>query len=130
MAVLLACALTSSLVAAGYVSGVLLPYVVNDLHHLRLSEVSSGAHDPKDLWPATEGTAGALLHAVGVFTALLGWVPLLLAGLGAGMLLRAAVRDRSRVRTLLATTTLVLVVATLATVLSPLGTALAAWKLD
>ena len=37
--------------AALYGVGMLLPYVVNDLHRLPLAEVASGAHDPKELWP-------------------------------------------------------------------------------
>ena len=34
-----------------YAVGVLLPDFVKGLHHLPPSDVGSGTHDPKDLWP-------------------------------------------------------------------------------
>ena len=34
-----------------YAVGVLLPDFVTGLHHLPPSDVASGEHDPKDLWP-------------------------------------------------------------------------------
>jgi len=127
---LLGCLLTSALVAAAYVAGVVVPYLVDDLHHVPLAELTSGAHDPKDLWPATGGTAGALLHDLGSLTAVLGCVPLLVAGSVAALAVPGAVRDRSRRRTVLAAVTLGLVLVTLAVTISPLGRALLTWKLD
>jgi hypothetical protein len=57
---------TAVLTASAWLAGVLLPYFVNDLDSLPMSEVTSGAHDPKELWPVTEGPVGALVHLAGV----------------------------------------------------------------
>jgi hypothetical protein len=60
---LLTCAVLTS---AAWLVGVLLPYYVNDLDSLPMSEVTSGAHDPKDMWPVTAGPVGGLMHLAGV----------------------------------------------------------------
>ena len=65
-----------------------MPYYVNGLHHLPLSEVASGLHDPKDLWP--QGTIGGPVQAAGYLS--LGVAPLLLVFVGpisAAMAVRA-----------------------------------------
>jgi hypothetical protein len=54
---------------AAFSVGVLLPYFANGLHHLPLSELTSGAYDPTDLWPQN-GWALPLALA-GVFGVLL-----------------------------------------------------------
>ena len=75
----LAAALVSAL--AMYVVGVLLPYYVNDLHRLPLAELTSGAHDPKDLWPGNAW--GGLPQVAGFFSlALLPLAALVALGVG------------------------------------------------
>lgn len=51
---------------AMYGVGVLLPYYGNELDRLPLSEVASGAYDPKDLGPSN--ALGAFLHLAGVLS--------------------------------------------------------------
>ena len=118
---------------APYLGGVLIPYYVNDLDELPLSELASGAHDPKDLWP--QGSVGGWVHAGGVLSVivtslmsvcvLVGCVTALVAGrprggswrmswgVGVGLVAVAAA-----------------CVGVLAVDLSPMGEALAAWQLD
>jgi hypothetical protein len=52
-------------ISVAYIAGIVVPYFVNDLHHLPLTEVRGGVHDPKDLWSSTAGPVGELLHATG-----------------------------------------------------------------
>ena len=47
-------------IAAAYLAGVVLPYYVNDLDRIPPWELTSGAYDPKDLWPPPS-VAGQLL---------------------------------------------------------------------
>ena len=76
-----------------YGIGVLLPYFVNDLHHLPLIEVADGAgpHDANNLWPQNAWAgpvilAGRTAIACGPFVALTGigvgivWLLALLRG--------------------------------------------------
>ena len=59
-------ALTAALALAVFV---VLPFYANGLQHLPLEEVSGGAHDPKDLWPVTGGSALAgLFRLAGMLT--------------------------------------------------------------
>lgn len=62
---LLAVAVVAVLVL--YAVGVLLPDFVNGLHHLPPSDVGSGVHDPKDLWP--RNALGAAVRLVGSVSA-------------------------------------------------------------
>lgn len=62
---LLAVAVVAVLVL--YAVGVLLPDFVNGLHHLPPSDVGSGVHDPKDLWP--RNAWGAAVRLVGSVSA-------------------------------------------------------------
>ena len=112
-----------------YVAGVLLPYYVNDLHHLPLEEVASGRHDPKDLWPGASGLGGFV--QLGGFLSI-GLTPILLivALAGAGTCLTPWHRRTSRAVTAgLAFVTLVCVAA-LAFFFSPMGNALVTWRMD
>ena len=117
----------AALSLAPYLAGVLVPYYVNDLDALPLAEVASGRHDPKDLWP--HGTVGGLAQLAGFSSLVLTPLGLLatLAGCVHGLLPRAARR------TPVVTAGLVLVtlvcLAGLGLVLSPLGGALATWRL-
>lgn len=126
---LLAAAVVAVATAAVLAASVVVPYVVNDLHRLPLAEVSSGAHDPKDLWP--RGAAGGLLQLVGLLAVAL--VPLTAA---AGAALSAVVvlhhaGDPRDVRGAFAGVLLLLLAATvLVGYLSPLGSALVVWRLD
>jgi hypothetical protein len=52
-----------------YVVGELLPYFVNGLHHLRLSEVASGRYDPKGLWP--QGVVAGPVQLAGLLSLVL-----------------------------------------------------------
>ncbi|MGY1855995.1 hypothetical protein [Modestobacter sp. SYSU DS0290] len=119
----------TGLALAPWLAGVLVPYYVNDLDALPLAELTSGAHDPKDLWP--RGTLGGLVQAGGLFSLLLTPMGLLLVLL-AGALPRLG--SRARRGTPGVTVGLVLVtlacLAGLAAVWSPLGMALMTWRLD
>jgi hypothetical protein len=118
---------------APYLAGVLIPYYVNDLDELPLSEVASGAHDPKDLWP--QGTVGRWVQSGGYLS--LGLTPLMLLfvlalcvgelgawrpregpwrmspGVAAGLVVVAAV-----------------CIGVLIAMFSPMGAALATWRMD
>jgi hypothetical protein len=119
-------------VTAIWVSGVLVPYYVNDLDQRPLDEVASGAHDPKGLWPYSGGSP-----AVGLLRGLLLLVALpLMPLLGLGSILSGAVILVSS-RDTLTRSTRAMVVAVLAVALlmtglslSPLGLALGTWALD
>ena len=116
------------LAVAPYLVGLLVPYHVNDLDALPLAEVSSGAHDPMDLWPQ-----GPLAGP----TQLAGLLAISLTPLGLLAVLIAALTGlspRRRRRTPEVTAGLALValtcLAALAFYFSPLGAALMSWRLD
>lgn len=68
-----------ALCVAPFLVGVLIPYYVNGLDAVTLGELTSGAHDPKDLWP--QGTVGGLMQLAGVLGP--GLTPMALIGLAA-----------------------------------------------
>ncbi|MEJ5887382.1 hypothetical protein WDZ16_02800 [Pseudokineococcus marinus] len=114
---------------AALAASVLVPYFVNDLHELPLAEVASGAHDPKDMWPP--GAAGGLLQLAGLLA-----VVAVLPGAAIGAALSVAVvltharRTRSLRGVAVGVVLLLLSAALLAGYASPLGAALATWRLD
>ena len=115
-----------------YAVGVLLPYLVDELHRFPLAEVAGGAHDPKDLWP--QGPLAGPVQLVGLAAVLL--APLVLAGvvLRGVVLLLDGRRHRAHRPGPVVLVALSAVVAAsavvLAAMLSPLGLALASWRLD
>ncbi|WP_432542437.1 hypothetical protein [Kineococcus sp. SYSU DK002] len=123
------------LVVAAYTGGVLLPYFVNDLHHLTYEQLTSGAHDPKDLWPAGAGVLGAWVHLAGLSAVVLGWLVTAPAAVVSAFALRSALGHRSTApgaRRRLALHVIVVALLVSATVVrfTPLGAALATWSLD
>jgi hypothetical protein len=121
-----------ALTLASYVSFVVVPYVVNDLHLLPLAEVSSGRHDPKDLWPATIPYIGGWLHLFGVLSAV--FAPMVLVGalLGSGAAAVFAVRREPPVWGVATGYVLVALscVAGLAFALGPTSQDLLTWQMD
>lgn len=118
----------AALAMAPYLAGVLVPYHVNDLDDLPLAELTSGAHDPKDLWP--HGTLGGLVQLGGLFSLVLtptGLVAVLVGALR-GLAFRAH-RGTPAVTAGLALVALACL-AGVALAFSPLGSALTAWRLD
>ncbi|QTE28100.1 hypothetical protein [Pengzhenrongella sicca] len=114
-----------------YGIGVLVPYYVNGLHHLPLTEVASGAHDPKDLWP--QAAWSGLTQLAGLIG--LALLPIVAAsGVGFGGVSLALLWQRpgpQRVRKSLALLALMIgSLAALLFVLSDTGAALATWRLD
>ena len=111
-----------------YLAGVLVPYYVNDLDSLPLAEVASGRHDPKDLWP--RGVVGGFVQLAGFFS--LAVTPLGLVATLAGCVhaLRARARRRARASTAALVLVALVCVDGLTLVFSPLGSALATWRLD
>ncbi len=109
-----------------YLAGVLVPYYANDLDELPLAEVASGRHDPKELWP--QGVVGGWVQVGGFFSLALTPLGVLVALSGA---VAALVRHRPRPGVAVG---LVTVAAGCLSVLvffaSPLGSALATWRLD
>lgn len=118
--------------ALSWVAAVLVPYYVNDLHRLPLSEVASGAHDPKDLWPYVPGgPAAGVLRAV----ALLVVVPFAsLVGvgsvIGASVLLVRRWDSITAAARVLAFAVALVSLAIATITLSPFGQALNTWALD
>ncbi|MGY1778745.1 hypothetical protein [Geodermatophilus sp. SYSU D01036] len=112
-----------------HVLGVVVPYVVNGLHHLPLAEVAAGYHDPEDLWPATVPYVGGWIRLAGVLSMAL--APLTLAcvlvacGFGVARTLRSAPRTA-----LAYAAVAVACVAVLAWSLGPTAEALAGWQMD
>lgn len=121
--------LTGLTLLLGFGMLLVLPYLVNDLHHLSLAELASGRHDPKELWPGT-GPGGYLLGAAAMVLLALG--PLLaVAAAGwsaAALVVRRRVLD-ARTRVLLLGA-VVLPAAFLVLFFSPFGSALVAWTMD
>lgn len=116
---------------AMYVAGVLLPYYVNDLHLLPLAEVTSGAHDPKDLWPRTAW--GGLPQLAGYFSLALLPIAALVA-LGVGGVSLVGLWRRREPQRMPKSLVLLVVMATsvvaLSFMFSPTGQALVVWRLD
>ena len=123
-----------SVLAAGFwVGGVLLPYYVNDLDQLSMSEVTSGSYDPRDLWPVTAGPLGELVRGLGVLMALgLGLGPTVLVGSAVWSAWSLLGRWRLLATGPRATYLAVIVLGVLGTavMLSPLGQDLTTWALD
>lgn len=113
-----------------YLVGVLLPYYVNDLHHLPLEEVASGRHDPKDLWP--QGPGAGHVQLVGSLS--LALTPLALTFIGvASAAVGIAGLVSGQVRRTAATALIVLTVACvlgLAWFLGDTSAALTTWRMD
>ena len=109
-------------------AGVLLPYYVNDLHRLPLAELTSGAHDPKDLWPQS----GVVQLAGFASLALLPMAALTGLGLG-GLALALLCQRPGSQRVPKALAVLLVMVVSLAALLlqsSDTGAALTTWRLD
>jgi len=112
-----------------YALTIVVPYVVDDLHTLPLAEVASGAHDPKDLWPASTAWGGVV--QLGAMLVLTTGPPAVLAAGGwaaAALVARRRVLDR-RGRVVLASA-LAVALAFLVLFFSPLGIALTTWMVD
>lgn len=112
-----------------YAAGVLLPYFVNGLHHLPLAEVTSGLHDPKDMWPCTL-PLGGWAHLAGVMST--AFTPVTFVFVLTAGLWGAVVTLRRGAWTVAAAHLLVVLacVAGLAWFLGPVAQALATWQLD
>lgn len=125
-------AVAAVLVVVPYGVGVLVPYFVNGLHQLPLSEVASGAHDPKDLWP--QEPLSGWISLVGVLA--VGTTPLLLLCLGLVATGAAAWGFRRRPGRPCGVVIVGLVVLAVACgaavvwLLGSTGQALAAWRVD
>jgi hypothetical protein len=121
-----------ALSVAPYVLFVVLPYFVNDLHRLPLTEVSSGRHDPKDLWPTTVPYVGGWLHTFGFFSAV--FTPMFLILTIFGALVAAVVTMRQRLSAWGVVAGYVVVVLTciggVVFYLGPISRALLTWQLD
>ena len=120
-----------ALLALLWIAGVLVPYYVNDLDRLSTDELTSGAWDPAQLWPATTGTFGQTVQAAGAFA---GWplmyVVYIASVLGSGYLLIQEWSGSGRTERALLATLAVLSVALTALLLSPFGISLSTWALD
>jgi hypothetical protein len=119
-------AAVTGLAVLPYLAGVLVPYYANGLDELSLAEVASGRHDPKELWP--QGVVGGWLQVAGFFSLALTPVGVLVALAGS---VAALVRDRRRSGVALGLLTVAAAcVAVLVFFATPLGGALATWRLD
>ncbi|KAB7739380.1 hypothetical protein GA707_20410 [Nostocoides sp. F2B08] len=122
------------MVFAVWVSGLLVPYFVNDLHRLPLEEVAGGMHDPKDLWPYASGSILGAVLRLALLTIALPLTPILGIGsavFGTGLLLIPSRRQRLTASARTLTAAAVVLGLTMAAVsLSPFGYALTAWALD
>lgn len=126
-------ALTAALSVAPYLTGVLIPYYVNDLDELPLSEVASGLHDPKDLWP--QGFVGGWVQLGGYLSLALSPVVLLaVIGVCGTQLITGRPRDGAWRMSAPVAIGLLTVMAACAGALvflfSPMGSALAVWRMD
>jgi hypothetical protein len=109
--------------------GVVVPYFVNDLERLSLSDITSGRYDPKEMWPATAGRWAVPLRLAGAFAATAGMAGVLLAM--AGALIGLAARWRLSTAARRTCVTVVIVGGlTFAVMASAWGRALAVWILD
>jgi hypothetical protein len=109
-----------------YLAGVLAPYYANDLDELSLAEVASGRHDPKELWP--QGVVGGWVQVAGFLSLALTPLGVLVALSGA---VAALVRHRPRPAVALGLVAVAAgCLAVLAFSATPLGGALATWRLD
>ncbi|RYU11181.1 hypothetical protein [Nocardioides iriomotensis] len=114
----------------GFVVFLLVPYYVNDLDRLPLSEVASGLHDPKDLWPRNEPGLARFFDLGGMLTVMFGAV---IAALGVFASLHGLVaewRTSGAARKTLWIVGATSAAAMLGLGLSPVGGALYAWWLD
>jgi hypothetical protein len=118
------------LVTVPYLVGVLLPYYVNDLHHLPLDEVASGRYDPKDLWP--QGFVGGLAQLAGFFSLALTPLALTFLCLGSAALGIAGLVTGELRRTAAAALVVLAVAcaAGLAWFLGDTAAALTTWRMD
>lgn len=121
-----------ALSAAFYLLFVVLPYVVNDLHRLSLAEVSSGRHDPKDLWPTTVPYVGGWLHTFGFFSAIFTPMSLVLTLFGALAAAVVTARQRLSARGVVIGYGVVVVacIGGLVYYLGPISQALLTWQVD
>lgn len=112
---------------------VLVPYYVNGLHHLTLTEVASGAHDPKDLWPLASGPSvfGVLTRLLGLFLVvpLVSMVGIVSSAVGILVLARRW-RSLTTVARSLGVMAVLASLVIAAVTLSPWGRALQTWWLD
>ena len=111
--------------------GVLLPYYVNDLDRLPLSEVASGTYDPKDLWPQ-KAWAGLVQQAGFLGIMLLPLVALTAVGV-AGVWLALLWRRPGPQRVLKSLALLTVVAGSVSALLllsSETGEALKVWRMD
>ena len=108
-----------------------VPYYVNDLDQLPLSEVASGAHDPKDLWPYQGGGVLSVIWGFGaLFTFMIQPLGLLSATLWAAFVMwheRRTLRLRDWCALAMATLCGVALITELG---SPFHSALIDWWLD
>ncbi len=116
---------------AAYVAGFVVPYYVNDLDALPLAEVSTGLHDPKDLWPYVGGGAGWVLVRLAAMLSVL-VVPLAVLGLAGHGIWGAvsASTTRRRARWTVAVASGAVALGIVGWFVSPLGTAITLWALD
>lgn len=119
-----------TLVAVSFGVGVVLPYLVNDLHLLPLAEVAGGGHDPKNLWPYGTGSPLALLPLAGLLSVTVGLLLVLGTLVVVGWTLWEWRGRTTRSARTVGRATLLLSVAVLATMWSPWGQALTRWLLD
>lgn len=114
-----------------WVAGVLVPYYVNDLDRLSPGELTSGAWDPAQLWPADTGAVGRTVQVAGAFV---GWplmhVVHLASALGSGCLLAQEWSTSTRRERALLVALTTLSAALTGLLLSPFGIALSTWALD
>ena len=120
-----------ALLALLWLAGVLVPYYVNGLDRLSTSELTSGAWDPAQLWPADAGVLGRTVQVAGAFV---GWplmdVVHLPSMLGSAYLLKQEWSTSSRGERALLVALTTLSAALTGLLLSPFGIALSTWALD
>jgi hypothetical protein len=119
-------------ITALWVAGVLVPYYVNDLDRLPLDELSSGAYDPKDLWPYAGGSSFVKSLRGPLLLVTLPLLPVLgLGSAAAGAIILTRRRQSLHAAAgRLTVAALVLALVMIAVSLSPFGLALRAWALD
>jgi hypothetical protein len=125
----LALTVAAVVVVVPYLAGILLPFYVNGLDELPLSEVTSGRYDPKDLWP--QGPIGGLTQLAGFFALALTPLGLVLIGVTSAALACSKMMRRTSPAVVLALLLLTIAcVAALTWLLGPTAAALATWRLD